>query len=73
MKDWFWNLWQDIKDDPFGFILELLIVLLLIFALFVLIVLFYGVCTGQITSRGGKNVHGIKPMYIGKNLIFIPY
>ena len=32
MKDWFWNLWQDIKDDPFEFILELLMALLLIFA-----------------------------------------
>lgn len=71
MKDWFWNLWQDIKDDPFGFILELIIVLLLIFALLVLIG--YGVRTGQLTSRGGKDVHGIRPMYIGKNLIFIPY
>lgn len=66
MKDWFWNLWQDIKDDPFGFILELLMVLLLIIVLFAL---FYGFCTGQLTSRDDKEM----PMYIGKNLIFIPY
>lgn len=73
MKDWLWNLWQDIKDDPFVFILELLIVLLLIFALFMLIVLFYSICTGQITSSSDKDVHGIMPMYIGKNVIFMPY
>ena len=73
MKDWFLNLWQGIKDDPLGFICELLFVLLLIFTLFVLIVQFYSVCTGQITSKGDKGSHGMYPMYIGKQLILIPY
>ena len=73
MKDWFLNLWQDIKDDPFGFILELLFVLLLSSVLFALIVLFYGTCTGQITKRSYKSFHGLTPVYTGKYVILIPY
>ena len=73
MKDWFLNLWQDIKEDPFGFIFELIFVLVFSSVLFALIVLFYGTCTGQITKRSYKSFHGLMPVYTGKYVILIPY
>lgn len=73
MKDWFKSLWEDIKDDPLGFTLECFLVLLAIFLIFALIVVIYGVCTGQVADNGDNDVHGIIPVPMGKSFIFIPY
>ena len=73
MKEWFFNLRQGIKQDPIGSICALFFMLLIICVLFVFIGALYGVCTGKISQSSGKSIHGLRPMYIGKQLIFIPY
>ena len=73
MKNWFKDLWEDIKDDPGNFILDIFIWLINISLMVFIIALIYCVCTGKMIGGSDNDVHGMVPIPIGKSIVFLPY
>ena len=73
MRDWFRDLWEDIKDDPVNFILGIFMWLIIISFIVFIIALLYCICTGKMTGGSDNDVHGMVPIPMGKSFIFLPY
>lgn len=74
LKDWLENFWWWFRQDPFGYIFEFILYVLVIALVVFLILTIYCACTGQIKDTGDSGSHGIYmiPMYNGGNVTFLP-
>ena len=76
LKDWLNNFWWWFRQDPFGYIFEFILYVLVIALIAFFILTVFLACTGQIQLKdtGGHAPHGINliPMYNGNNVTFLP-
>ena len=75
LKDWLHNFWWWFRQDPFGYIFEFILYVLVIALIAFLALTIFLACTGQIQLKDtGGGSHGINliPMYNGDNVTFLP-
>ena len=75
IKEWLHNFWWWFRQDPFGYIFEFVLYVLVIALIVFLALTIFLACTGQIQDTGGGHApHGINliPMYNGDNVTFLP-
>ena len=75
LKDWLKNFWWWFRQDPFGYIFEFILYVLVIALIVFLALTIFLACTGQIQLKDmGGDSHGINliPMYNGDDVTFFP-
>lgn len=75
LKMWLHNFWWNFRQDPFGYIFEFILYVLVIALIAFIVLTVFLACTGQIQLKdtsGGSHGINLIPVYNGDNVTFLP-